>query len=174
MNNILIIFLLLTTGIILTTISSTGENGTTPDETPNTKKAATIYKQGDTVEIGYTTYIAWQSYWTDRLTDNQYTHTDPDAKYLVIEISVRNDDTKARSIPSFKLIDTQGREYNTSSSAFIFNEHIGILSSLNPDVQKDGFIVFDCPPQRDYKLHVSGGYWTNDHALIQLAPQQSK
>ena len=135
-----------------------------------TKKSTHIYKEGDTVEIGYTTYVVWESYWTDRLTDNAFLNSGPDARYLVIEISVRNDDTQSRSIPPFKLTDTAGREYSTTADAFMMPDHIGILSSLNPDVQKDGLIAFDCPAGREYKLKVSGGYWTSKNALIQLKP----
>jgi hypothetical protein len=149
-----------------------GSDGTTPKPaTPASTEADKIYSQGDTVNIGYTSYVAWSSYWTDRLTDNQYSHTAPDAKYLVVKVTVRNDDSKERSIPPFKLIDSAGREYSTSSNGYILDGHIGALSSLNPDVQKDGFIVFDCPPGRDYKLQVRGGYWSSDSANIELNPK---
>ena len=161
--------------IFIILLAAIGSN-TDAEKQPVTSKAKTevaakIYTEGETVSIGYTTYVAWQSYWTDKLSDNPHRQTAPNAKYLVIEVSVRNDDNKERSIPPFKLIDSDGREYGTSSSSWQLTDHIGTLASLNPDVQKGGWIVFDCPPERAYKLKVSGGFWSSDDALIQLDPK---
>lgn len=167
----IILLILIAIGSTVDTSETTTTGSTASMKAPNTATAQ-IHQEGDTVDIGYTTYVAWQSYWTDSLSDNQFMQEAPDAKYLVIEVSVRNDDTKERSIPPFKLIDTKGREYNTSPSAYILPDYIGALSSLNPDVQKAGYIAFDCPPDRDYKLQVSGGYWSGEHALIELNPSQ--
>lgn len=164
------LILLIIIGVIASNPDTTNSGKTS--SRPEVKEApAKTYKEGETVNIGYTTYVAWQSYWTDRLTDNQYMHKYPDAKYLLIEVSVRNDDKKERSIPPFKLIDEAGREYGESSNAYALEDHIGALTSLNPDVQKDGYIVFDCPPNRNYQLHTSGGYWSSDSANIELNPK---
>lgn len=161
-------------GFIIITAIGANMDPTSYEKTSATKTTQAVpsktHKEGDTVSIGYTTYVAWQSYWTDRLTDNPHMHKAPDAKYLVVEVSVRNDDKKERSIPPFKLVDESGREYGKSSNAYALSDHIGPLSSLNPDVQKDGYIVFDCPPGRTYALRVSGGYWSSDSATIALNP----
>lgn len=63
--------------IIIGSLASTDSDTNNPQSgTPLAKTSApeTIYQEEDTVEVGYTTYVAWQSYWTDRLTDNPYAH----------------------------------------------------------------------------------------------------
>ncbi len=98
----------------------------------------------------------------------------PDAKFLFVELTVRNDDKQARSIAPFKLIDENNAEYEASSKAWAVEGSIGVLTSLNPSVKKQGFIVFDVPTEHKYKLKLSGGYWSNENALVQLSPKASK
>lgn len=134
-------------------------------------KTQTIYKEGDTVNIGYTSYAVWRSWWSSRLSNNQYLDSKPDAMFLFVELAIRSDDKKARSVPPFKLIDENGAEYETTSKGWAVEGSIGILDSLNPGVKKQGFIIFDVPQSHNYKLKVSGGYWSGDDALIKISPQ---
>lgn len=143
-----------------------------PHESP--KQPEKIYKEGDTVSVGYTSYAVWRSWWSKRLSDNQYLDNQPDAMFLFVELTVRNNDKKARTIPPFNLIDENGAEYETSSKAWSVDNSIGSLDSLNPSVQKRGNIVFDVPTNHTYKLKVSGGYWSAEDALILLSPNQGK
>lgn len=142
-----------------------------PNESP--KPPEKIYKEGDTVSVGYTSYSVWRSWWSKRL-NNQYLDNRPDAMFLFVELTVRNNDKKARTIPPFNLIDENGAEYETSSKAWSVDNYIGALDSLNPSVQKQGNIVFDVPTNRTYKLKVSGGYWSSEDAFILLSPNQGK
>jgi hypothetical protein len=132
-----------------------------------------IYKEGDTVSIGYTSYAVWESHWSTRLSDNQFLNEKPNAMFLFVELTVRNNDNKPRTIPPFKLIDENGAEYETSSNAWGVEGSIGILESLNPKVEKRGYIVFDIPTNHQYKLKVSGGYWSSEDTFIELSPKSS-
>jgi len=129
---------------------------------------ALIYNEGDTVRTGYMSYAVWYSSWSSRLSSNEK----PDAMFLLVKLTVRNDDVKARSVPPFQLIDENGAEYETSSKGWAFNDVIGVLERLNPGVLKEGFIIFDIPQNHKYKLKVSGGYWSDDYALIKLSPNR--
>lgn len=126
------------------------------------------YKVGDTAHVGYTSYAVWKVFYKNRLSDNQYLNQAPDAEYLFIDLTVRNDDKKARIIAPFKLVDENGAEYETSSNAWSVDGSIGIIHSLNPGVEKRGYIVFDVPRGKHYKLKISGGYWSKDIALVDL------
>ena len=86
-------------------------------------------------------------------------------------MTVRNDDKEARSIAPFKLVDDTGAQYETSAKAWSVEGSIGVLDSLNPGVSKQGYIVFDVPKGKHYKLAVSGGYWSSDKAVIDLGLQ---
>jgi len=127
-----------------------------------------IYNEGDTVHIGYTTYVVWKCGWVVSLPP--YYDEKANAAFLLIDLTVRNDDTKPRSIPLFKLIDENGAEYEVCTKG-LGDQYIDVFDSLNPSVTKRGYIVFDVPTNHKYKLNVSGGYWSGGNALIVLSPK---
>ena len=129
-----------------------------------------VHKMGESVPIGYTTYAVWDAWWSNRLSNNQFMNKPPNAMYLFVDVSVRNDDKQARTIPPFKLIDENGAEYDQDSSAWVIDGSLGILTDLNPSVSKQGFVVFDVPKERTYRLQVDGGYWSAESALIEIVP----
>lgn len=133
-----------------------------------------VFKYAEIVNVGYTSYIVWRSLWSDRLSYDQFIDEKPDAKFLFVELTVKNNDKKARSIPPFKLIDENGAEYETTSKAWAVENSIDNLDSLNPGVEKKGVIVFDIPTGHKYKLKVSGGYWSAKYAFVQLSPKTNK
>ncbi len=139
-----------------------------PEPKQEPKQEHILYKLGDTVSIGYTSYTVLKSDWHDSLSNNKYLDAKPDADFLFIEIVISNDDKKPRSIPPLKLIDQNGSEYEISSKSWLAKDSIGILTSLNPGVSKRGIIVFDIPSDNGYNLKVSGGYWSNETALIEV------
>lgn len=119
--------------------------------------------QSVSVRVGYMTYTVWKSHWTR---DNFGTNT----RRLEVQAAAKNRDRQPQRIPPFMLVDEQGREYETADiipSTFL----LSVLDTLNPSVQKQGFIVFDVPSDRTYKLKVSGGYGTNEYEYIPLQPQ---
>lgn len=141
------------------------------DEPSKQNVTSKVYKERDTVNIGYTSYAVWRSWWFTKLSDNQYINQTPNAAFLFVELTVRNDDKKARSIPPFKLIDENGSEYDSSNKAWRVKDSMGLLEELNPSVEKRGIIVFDVPQQHRYKLNVSGGFWSGEKAFIELTPK---
>lgn len=156
-------------GYLLSLGNNSGSNSSGSSSTPSTAKAMTTnYKLGETAHVGYTSYTVWKAFYRDQLSENPYINQPPDAVYLFVDITVRNDDTKARTIPPFKLIDENGAEYEASSKSWSVDGSIGILYSLNPSVEKHGYIVFDVPRGKLYKLEISGGYWVSDKALVNL------
>uniref|UniRef100_A0A6M3J1D6 Uncharacterized protein n=1 Tax=viral metagenome TaxID=1070528 RepID=A0A6M3J1D6_9ZZZZ len=171
---ILILFVLGVIGHLM----SDGSNKTT--STTSSKKSSSVspkpkvqktYKEGETVNIGYTSYAVWRSWWSSKLSDNQFLDDKPDAMFLFIDLTIRNDDKKARSIPPFKLVDENGAEYETTSKGWAVEGSIGVLASLNPGVEKKGTIVFDVPQSHSYKLNLSGGYWSGEDAFVTIAPK---
>ncbi len=149
--------------------NNSGGNTSGSSSTPSPAKATTTnYKLGETAHVGYTSYAVWKAFYRNQLSDNPYINQPPDAAYLFVDLTVRNDDTKARTIAPFKLIDENGAEYETSSKAWSVDGSIGVLDSLNPSVEKRGYIVFDVPRGKHYKLEISGGYWSSDKALVDL------
>jgi len=137
-----------------------------PPEPPPQKPV--VYNPYQVVSIGYMSYNLLHYEWKDSIKDI-FGIKRPNAKFFVVELIVRNDDKKERSVPSFKLIDENGAEYGTTSSLSL-KDSLGIFDSLNPGVQQRGRIVFDAPPHHTYLLKVSGGFWSSEDALIRLTP----
>jgi hypothetical protein len=158
--------------VVLWLIGYLSEKGSSPSSSTVSSQSAkgvtSVYKVGDTAHVGYTSYTVWKVFYKNRLSDNQFLNQAPNATYLFIELTVRNDDKEARNIVPFKLVDESGAEYETSSKAWSVDRSIGVLESLNPGVEKTGYIVFDVPRGNHYKLKISGGYWSSDEALIDL------
>lgn len=147
------------------------KTGSSQDETRSsgaTQKK--IYSMGDTVHVGYMSYSVWEAKWSNRLSSNQYLDERPNAMYLMVNVTARNDDKKARTVPPFKLADENGAEYEESSNAWRVEGNFGMIESLNPDVSKQGILLFDVPQAHIYYLKVDGGYWSSEHALIKLEP----
>ncbi|MEJ5365416.1 MAG: DUF4352 domain-containing protein [Desulfosoma sp.] len=137
-------------------------------------KTKAVHKERETVHVGYMSYAVWQSWWSNRLSDNQFLNERPNAAYLFVELTIRNDDKKARMVPPLKLIDQNGAEYEASSRSWAVDGAIGMLESLNPSVSKQGFVVFDVPKDRTYRLKLSGGYLSAEDAYVQLSPKASR
>ncbi len=133
-------------------------------------KEIKVYHEGEAVFVGYTSYAVNRCWWSPFLSYNPYINQGPDAMYLFIDLEVRNDDTKPRTIPPFMLVDERGAEYESSSDGWAVSGSIGALDSLNPSVIKQGLVVFDVPQGPKYRLKLSGGYWSNEEAFVQLNP----
>jgi len=133
-----------------------------------------VFKTGESVNVGYMQYKVYDSWYTNRLSGNQFLNQPPDATYLFVDLGVANTDKEERTVPPFKLIDENKAEYGTSDKAWAAEGSIGLLQNLNPSVAKRAYVIFDVPTGRTYKLKASGGYWSSDDALIELSPSTKK
>ena len=163
--------------------ATTGNQETNPSTTKaqahshaakaSTNKTPHVYGMGKTVHVGYTSYAVWKAWFSQRLSSNPYMNEPPDAAYLFVRMSIRNDDKKARMIPPLKLVDTEGNKYDESSNTDLADNGIGILTSLNPGVTKTGVLVFDVPKNKQYRLKLSGGYWSGATAYVRIHPAKN-
>ena len=81
--------------------------------------------------------------------------------FLVVDITVRNDDNTPSTIPPFKLIQpgggANGQDQEFEAKETFMDCQLSAVKTLNPGVQKRGCIVFDAP-WNYYNLQFSGGY----------------
>ena len=119
------------------------------------------------VNLGYLSYVIGGAAWLERLPE-PYSNESPDAAFLVIVLSVTNNDNTSSNIPPFQLIDSRGAEYDTSSKSWRLKRSIRALESLNPGVTKKGVILFDIPKRTDYKLKLSGGYLSGESKVVDI------
>lgn len=132
-----------------------------------------VYGECRPVFVGYNVYNVLCSWWSDKLTGNEFLDHPPDAKYLFVLLMVTNISKESRIVPPFKLVDDDGAVYDASGRGWMLPGSIGVLESLNPGVRKSGFVVFDVPENRNYRLKASGGFWSLKDAFIRLSPKAS-
>jgi Domain of unknown function (DUF4352) len=92
----------------------------------------------------------------------------PDAEFLVIDLSIRNNDRTASTLPPFKLMDAQGREYDESDKGTFMQGAFDLFKKLNPGVSSRGYLVFDVP-HGEYALKASGGFESGESTLVDLS-----
>lgn len=128
-----------------------------------------VYEQKEPVKTEYTMYKVINTWWSNKLSDKEYIDEQPKAIYLFIKLLVRNNADEVRTVPPFKLVDEEGETYESSNNAYMLDKAIGPIDQLNPGIEKQGVIVFDVPRNKNYKLKISGGYWSDEVALVNLS-----
>ncbi len=128
--------------------------------------AVPVAQLGQTVHVGYWTYRVNSAEWVPGIA-NGLTYEQPDAAFLVINLSARNEDRSESVLPPVKLIDASGREFSQSSAGALSDGFFSPLKSLNPGVGSRANVVFDVPPGQ-YRIRLSGGHLSRDSALVLL------
>jgi TonB family protein len=124
---------------------------------------------GEEFSIGYWTYLCNAARIMPAIATGQFDLKVPDGgAFVVIDITVRNNDKSSSTLPQFHLLDGQGNKYDASSKPMWEGRFFGPLEDLNPGVSKRGLVAFDVPPGRDYILQVSGGFESGKSSLVTL------
>jgi len=127
----------------------------------------TIHKIGDEVTVGYMSYKVTGIEWKHSVGPESF-GAKADARYLLVKITVKNNDTKARQVEDLKIYDENGSEYESSSDSIYLGDKNFFLQSLNPSVKKSGILLYDVPPNHHYKLKATGGYFSSEEVEVQL------
>jgi hypothetical protein len=130
--------------------------------------AETPAKIGDTFAIGYWAYTVHGATWQTAVPSAGYSAEFPDAAFLIVDLSACNEDRTASTLPRFKLVDNQGREYDESSKGVYLQGAFETLKTMNPGVYSRGNVLFDVPHRSDYRLKVSGGLESEKFRLVDL------
>lgn len=138
----------------------------TPNPTTSTNRAP-AYAIGQEFSVGYWSYVCHHAGWTSMI-GSDFSAENANAAFLVIDVTVQNNDTSSSTLPPLQLLDAQGREYDHSTAGMLSERFFGPLESLNPGVSKHGYVAFDVPPNRQYFLLVSGGFESGKRAIVAL------
>ena len=128
------------------------------------------YGIGDTVTVGYWTYVCRGGRWTPAILTYGEQFQRADSAFLIIYLNAKNNDNSASTLPPVHLVDDQGREFDESSESIYLQSSFGLLKKLNPGVQSNGTLLFDAPAGH-YRLKLSGGFESGRYALVDLAEQ---
>ncbi len=119
-----------------------GEVATTPSPVPAPQPRHAI---GEDFSVGYWSYRCNRAIWQPFIVSGFETLERPDAAFLIVDLVATNNDRTSSTLPPFKLVDAQGREYDESSKGSLLNGAFDLLKQLNPGVSSRGFVVFDAP-----------------------------
>jgi hypothetical protein len=136
------------------------------------KNLPPAYMIGQQFSVGYWHYICNRAYWTPILASSPYSMERANADFVVVDLTIRNDDTSASARPPLHLTDEKGRTYDESTAGMMSSGFFSVLETLNPGVSKRGSIAFDVPPDRQYFLIASGGMESDKTAIV-LLPMSS-
>lgn len=115
--------------------------------------------------------VAWQvdgGAWTTDLSPNEFLNKKPDAEYLFIRLSVVNLGKSPCQLPAIRLTDEAGRIYEPTPSAALVEGALLPFERLNPSVQKRGWVVFDVPRFRLYRMVLTGPGWLDETGYVTI------
>ncbi len=171
-----IIFGLSLLHVVLSGSDSETKQGTTDtlqSSVQGTTDSSQTYQLGQQFSVGYWTYDVHGAYWTPVLGSDLYTMNQANGEFVVVDVTVRNNDTSSSTLPPFQLADDEGRTYDESSAGSLSPGYFSVLESLNPGVSKRGEVAFDVPPGRQYVLVLSGGFESGKQAFVSLPTSTS-
>lgn len=150
--------------------------GSGDSENNSKSKQASV---GETVKVDKLEYTVNEVTTADSV-GAQYSSSNADGQYLVVDVTVKNNGDKDITVDSelFKLINgkkTASADSSASTNANATDDPSDLgffLEQLNPDSEKTGKIVFDVSEntaQSDkLKLQVASGFFGNEKANIKL------
>jgi hypothetical protein len=98
---------------------------------------------------------------------------DGNAKFIQVHVQVENLGKEMKSVSNLKLVDSQGREFTSSSDTSEWvpeGKELYLLSNLNPNVPKEFIDIYQVPTDAaDLKLKVGDlAVFGDKEALIEL------
>lgn len=151
---------------------------TTAAAAPATTEAKTeaAYGIGDVAEAGTISVVVNNAEERESFeSDNQFIDdVTTDGKFIAVEATISNNDKEAKTFHSsmFKIVDDQGREFQTLTDMnlmLILDKQNLFLESVNPGMSRTGVFVFEVPADvESYSLEVSGGMFSGKKVLVKL------
>ena len=143
--------------VLIAVISSASGSGGSKSDTNDSKadpvasespKEETGPAIGTSASDGKFTFVIWKVKCGVKTVGTGFTKSTAQGRYCLVDMSVKNTGDEAQTIFSdnMKLIDDQGREFETDSGAMMFSDNQDLwLNELNPGIQVDGQLIFDLP-----------------------------
>jgi hypothetical protein len=142
---------------------------TTPATTEST---AAVYKVGDRVVVGERAYTITNVRTASSIGDD-FTKKEATGIYVIVTMTIENigKETGTMSTNDVKIIDSQGRTFESDSSAWASLKDNILLKQIQPGLPVKGETIFDVPKGITCNLQVSEG-WGSKKALISLGTIQ--
>lgn len=159
--------------IIIGSIASSGEEESSSEQDSKSVSSETAKKSekkvekkeftiGQEVKVGKLSYTVKDVEETKKIS-NVLGDKTTDGKFAVVELTIKNNDKKARMADTnmFKVKTADGTEYSADAEldTYVNDEGIGFfLEEINPNLSKTGKVVFELPADaKKYNIEVSSG-----------------
>lgn len=152
--------------VVFSWLNSPGNHSSNPATSATETPTVVTHKMNETVNVGVWSYEVTGVRWANSI-GQDFSRERPDAKFLLVDITIRNNDRTASTLAPLKLVDVGQREFDESSKGVFLEGSFGLLKSVNPGVTSSGTAVFDVPAGR-YSLLVSGGFGSGETTTIEL------
>jgi hypothetical protein len=155
-------------------VGCTGGNSSSADKADHPAASASVSKKvGDQVEVGNFSYVVNNAKFAAAIGD-EYSQKKADGVFLIINVTFRNNDKDEHTLDNslFKLTDEKGTAFESSTEGETALEMAGketlFLKQCNPNITKSGLLVFEVPQKGAYDLHLSGGFWDGNEAVVKV------
>jgi hypothetical protein len=102
-------------------------------------------KVGDTMMVENIAYKVTSTSTTHNVGGTTFSEN-ADGIFIIVNMEIENKDTKpVFTLNNFKLIDSQGREFNTDSGGSVYLDNTVFFEQLQPALPKNIQIIFDVP-----------------------------
>ncbi len=159
------IVLIIVIAIIAAVVGGGGDSDSASSSSSTSSKKSESkkeYKVGQEVTVGKLTFKVNNVEEKKELTAQYLDTLKTDGKFAVVDITIKNNDSEARTLDSemFRIIGKDGTEYKsyTEGDTYINDGDLGFfLQQVNPKMSKTGKVAFEIPNEEGYKLQVSSG-----------------
>ncbi|GAA3756761.1 DUF4352 domain-containing protein [Salinactinospora qingdaonensis] len=126
--------------------TDSGDGGSGDDADDSQEEAAAGI--GDTVESGAFAFTVTEvETGVQEVGDNPYLSETPQGQYVIVHVTVENIGDEAGTFDSSSqtLLDGEGKEYSTDTSAELALDSDSFLNEINPGNKVEGKLVYDVP-----------------------------
>ncbi|HTJ11403.1 MAG TPA: DUF4352 domain-containing protein [Dinghuibacter sp.] len=161
------IFIMLTLVVSLAACGGDSSSPTAAVASPTSKNI------GDPVDVGNFSYVVNNAKFLKEV-GGELDQKKADGVFLVINVTFRNNDKEEHTLDNslFKLTDDKGTEFESSSDGESALEMAGketlFAKECNPNITKSGLLIFEVPHEGTYNLHLSGGLWNGEEAVVKV------
>lgn len=128
-----------------------------------------VYKVGDRVVVGERAYTV-NSVRTAQMVGDQYLNAQATGIFVIVDMTIENlgKESSTMSTNDVKLIDSEGRTFESDTKAWVYIKDNLLLKQIQPGLPVHGETIFDVPKGIKCGLQVSEGGFGSEKELIAL------
>lgn len=144
----------------------------TKEKTEQKEQKELTYGIGQTITVGDVEYTV-NSMSSSKRIGNEYLYHDAQETYLIVNISIKNNEDEPLSVSdNFFILKNGNKEYSADTTGSMYLDENIIYENINPETTLTGNICFDVTQETidnaNLQLQVQTGSWGTEKGLINL------